>query len=291
MKCCDKLIICSGISKKFGKVEIFNDMNIEIESNQIIGLIGENGSGKTSFIKLISGMLLPDKGEIILFNTKIKSEKDIIALKDKISILGDANRSLYWNLSGKDNLYYFWTIKTGMDKKSGSALIDGLIEKFNMSSFIDKKVESYSKGMKQRLLLVVALLGYPRLLVMDEPLNGLDYENTIILKNYINDFVKKDNGTVILTSHNSRFINEVCDTKFVINEKKIEKIANVDNGARNITVYFRCLQNEKESFIQYKKEKREEAVFLVEANIHDQQFYRELAVLIENKSIELLDIV
>lgn len=287
----EKLIVCSEIFKKFGKVEIFENMNIAIESNQIIGLIGENGSGKTSFIKLISGMLLPDKGSIFLFDKEIKSEKDIIALKDKISILGDANRSLYWNLSGMDNLYYFWTVKTGLNKKNGSMLINELVEKFNMSSFINKKVESYSKGMKQRLLLVVALLGYPRLLIMDEPLNGLDYENTIILKNYINEFVKIENGTVLLTSHNSRFIDEICDTKFVIKEKKIEKITNIEHGERVIIVYYKCLQKANACFEKYAKEEREENIFRVETYINDKQFYKELAILIENKKIELLDIV
>ncbi len=287
----EKLIVCSNIFKKFGKVEIFDNMNITIESNQIIGLIGENGSGKTSFIKLISGMILPDQGNIYLFDKEIKCEKDIIALKDKISILGDANRSLYWNLSGMDNLIYFWTVKTGLNKKAGLMLINELVDKFNMGSFINKKVESYSKGMKQRLLLVVALLGHPKLLVMDEPLNGLDYENTVILKNYINEFVNKENGTVLLTSHNSRFIDEVCDTKFVIKNKRIEKISNVERGERVIVVYYKCLKNKDSCLNKYIREEREENIFRVETYINDKDFYKELSWQIDNGNIELLEII
>lgn len=284
------LVSCTEIYKSFGKVHIFENMDIKIYANKIIGLLGENGSGKTSFIKMLSGMLLPDKGEISLFGKEIVSEKDIIYMKSKVSILGDANRSLYWNMSGIDNLYYFWTIKTGKRGLYGKERINELIIQFNMEEFIQKKVESYSKGMKQRLLLVVALLGTPKLLIMDEPLNGLDFENTIILKDYMNEFVKKENGTVILTSHNSRFIDEVCDTKFMIKDHKIVEISNTECGGKKIIIYYKNF-SDKVCFQQYEKEKKEKNIFKIEVSLQDNKFYQELSVLIENKDIAVLDII
>ena len=287
----NSLVSCFEIYKSFGEACIFNNMNIQIEENQIIGLLGENGSGKTSFIKMISGMLLPDKGKICLFGKEIKNDKDIIDMKDKVSILGDANRSLYWNLSGIDNLYYFWTIKTGKDRQSGEKRINELIGKFNMEEFIQKKVESYSKGMKQRLLLVVALLGSPKLLIMDEPLNGLDFENAIVLKNYINEFVRNEDGTVILTSHDSRFIDEICDTKFIIKDYKVVEVNNAEVGEKNIVVYYKNKSESNNYFLQYTKVEKEKLIFKLEVNIQDNEFYKELSMLIENKDIEILDII
>ena len=290
-----ELVSFKQLGKWYGKdVTIFEDVNITMETNKIIGLLGENGSGKTTFIKLIGGMIMPDKGEISILGDKMKNESDIIRLKEKVSILGDANRSLYWNLTGMDNIKYFWCLKTGKSVKEIDNKVYDLIEQFNMNSFINKRVESYSKGMKQRLLLVIALLNSPKLLIMDEPLNGLDFENCMVLKALIKDYVEKKDGSVLLTSHDANFINELCDVKYQIKDKNISKVLHDKKEEKKMKIYFKqCSDCIKMDLSKYdiKPTSLSDNIKSMNININDSQFYHLLSEEISNKTIEVLDII
>lgn len=227
-----------NLTKKYGNSDVvFENMNLALPFGEVIGLIGENGSGKTTFIKLISGMTQQDSGEIFVLGKPLCNEKSTVSLRSCISILGDANRALYWNISGMDNIEYFWTLKTGKPFRDIPARVLDNIERFNMGSFINKRVETYSKGMKQRLLLLISLLNEPQILFMDEPLNGLDFENAFILKQIINEFASEYGGTVIITSHDRNFINEVCESQYLIKDKKIERCDSFSQMNKEITLF------------------------------------------------------
>lgn len=227
-----------NLTKKYGNSDVvFENMSLALPFGEVIGLIGENGSGKTTFIKLISGMTQQDSGDIFVLGKPLCNEKTTVSLRSCISILGDANRALYWNISGMDNIEYFWTLKTGKPFRDIPTRVLDNIERFNMGSFINKRVETYSKGMKQRLLLLISLLNEPQILFMDEPLNGLDFENAFILKQIINEFASEYGGTVIITSHDRNFINEVCNSQYLIKDKRIERCDSFSPMNKELTLF------------------------------------------------------
>ncbi len=282
------------LTKQYGSKDVvFSDVNLTMPLGRIIGLIGENGAGKTTFIKLISGMAKQDSGEIYVLGQPLRDESTTLLLRNHISILGDANRALYWNLSGMDNIEYFWTLKTGKSAKELPSRVTDYLECFNMNSFIHKKVEVYSKGMKQRLLLLICLLNEPKILFMDEPLNGLDFENAFILKQIISDFAKKHNGTVIVTSHDRNFINEVCDCQYLIRDKQIVPCDHAGPCNKEITLYVRFFNNaDKQVYIDKfngSPNPANEDILKITADINDSAFYQLLSAQLHEGRIQILE--
>ena len=272
---------------------IFEDMTVSFPLNKVIGLVGENGSGKTTFIKMISGMTRHNKGEIIILGKEIQDEQTIISLRNYISILGDANRALYWNLTGMDNVEYFWTLKTGLDCSKIPEHIMGYIQRFNMASFINYKVETYSKGMKQRLLLLISLLNNPKILFMDEPLNGLDYENAVILKQMINIYTQDSRGTVFITSHDQNFLNEVCDVQYKIYNKTIVERDVKDVIGKKIIFFIKAKTQDSLQLLSSKfaieTSSVNERIIKIYIDVNDSEFYQVLSGLICDDEIVVLE--
>ena len=283
------------LTKQYGKNDIvFENMSLALPFGEVIGLIGENGSGKTTFIKLISGMTQQDKGEIFVLGKPLYDEKTTISLRSCISILGAANRALYWNISGMDNIEYFWTLKTGKPFCEIPARILDNIKRFNMGSFINKRVETYSKGMKQRLLLLISLLNEPKILFMDEPLNGLDFENAFILKQIIGEFASEYGGTIIITSHDRNFINEVCDSQYLIKNKKIEKCESFSPANKEITIFIKFNDNDcKQDYIEEFRSSKspvDDNILRITAFLNDYSFYEVVARDLRIGKVEILEV-
>lgn len=233
----DNIVSIKELYKGFTKnVTIFENLNIEIPRNKIVGLIGPNGSGKTTFVKLLSGMILPDKGKIFVDGFDIT--KDFLTVKRIVSIMPDTNRSLYWNLTGYENIEYFAILKGLYNKRERNEIIDKLVSELNIQSFVYKKVESYSKGMKQKLMFLIAILNNPKLLLLDEPLNGLDFENILLIKDTLLKLVKKG-MSIIITSHDKYFLEEICDIKYLINDKKLVTVPHTNFVSKKLKVYFK----------------------------------------------------
>lgn len=284
-----------GVTKGYGSRDVvFSEADLRLPQGRIIGLIGENGSGKTTFIKLISGMTRQDSGEIRVLGQPLRDEKTTVALRSHISILGDANRALYWNMSGMDNIEYFWTLKTGKPLSELPQRVLDNITRFNMGSFIHKKVETYSKGMKQRLLLLICLLSEPRILFMDEPLNGLDFDNAFILKGIIRDFTGKQGGTVIITSHDRSFINEICDEQYVIRHRRIEKCETFSPANKEITLYVRFLREaDRQLYIsrcRHEISTADENILKITAGLNDPEIYAMLAGDLQAGKLQILEV-
>lgn len=283
-----------NVTKYYEKTNhIFDNMSISFQTGKIIGLIGKNGSGKTTFIKLISGMTQQNEGDIYILGEKMTCENSVVLLRKYISVLGDANRALYWNISGMDNLEYFLTLKTGKSYRTIPDHILQYIQDFNMEDFIYNRVETYSKGMKQRLLLLISLLSEPKILFMDEPLNGLDYDNAVILKQMISIYSKKKEGTVFLTSHDQHFLNEVCDVQYQIKDKSITERVGNNNLEKTMILYVRVRNSDiKTMYIQkYKAEesKIDEQILKLETDLNNAGFYQEISSLIEERKVTILE--
>lgn len=290
----EKSIELRDVTKYYsGETAIFENMTVSFPRNKIIGLVGENGSGKTTFIKMISGMTKHNKGEVIVLGKNIKDEQSMLSLRNHISILGDANRALYWNLTGMDNVEYFWTLKTGKDSTKIPDYIFGYIQHFNMESFIGNRVETYSKGMKQQLLLLIALLNDPQILFMDEPLNGLDYENAVILKQMISIYTQKIEGAVFITSHDQNFLNEVCDVQYEIDKKTIIERAAKDIVGKKIIFFIKARSKESHQFLNSRfhieSTTGSEKTIKMCVDVNNADFYREISRLLSNDEIIILE--
>lgn len=291
---CKIAVEMRNITKYYEKTNcVFKDMTVTFPSGKIIGLIGENGSGKTTFIKLISGMTKQNAGDIFVLGERVDDEKSTVSLRNHISVMGDANRALYWNMTGMENAEYFWVLKMGTSAKKMPKHILDYIKDFNMEGFIDRRVETYSKGMKQRLLLFIALLSDPSVLFMDEPLNGLDYDNAIILKQMINIYAKNKGGTVFITSHDQNFLNEVCDLQYKIKNHGITVLDSQTQAEKNMVLYLRIndMKEKKRLMDKYKTAESavDNTVLKVETVIDNAAFYRDISDMLSNKSAAVLE--
>ena len=284
------LIELKNIHKQFRNTtkKLFDDACISIHKREIVGVLGNNGCGKTTLSKIIGGLIKPEKGEIFFNGKRItRIDKNY---RENICILGDANRSLYWNLSGKQNLEYFSKI---MDVDIDESFLYDFIDKMKMNTYIDNKVANYSKGMKQKLLLLIALVNTPQLIIMDEPLNGLDLESIYIIEDVIKEISKKNDTAFLITSHDKYFIDEVCSIKYVINDSgKIEKKNDELFSIREFEVYIKIREIEEFFDLANRAELFDEDrnIYKLKVSLNDHIFYKELSVGIQSRKINVVSI-
>ncbi|MGX7112237.1 ABC transporter ATP-binding protein [Gemella cuniculi] len=192
------------IDKKIGKKIILKKVNFNVECGKVIGLVGPNGAGKTTLLKIICGLVIPDSGVVDIKN-------DI-----KKGVMIDRTCS-YEHLSGYKNMLILANMNDVADGERISLLLDDV----GLKHVKNKKVSSYSFGMKQRLGLAFALLSNPNLLILDEPTNGLDYNGMIEFRNIVNQFVGNSENTVILSSHLLDEMIKICDELVFIKDGEI----------------------------------------------------------------------
>jgi ABC-2 type transport system ATP-binding protein len=162
-----ELLRIENLTKTIRKKKILDSISLTVNSGEIVGFLGPNGAGKTTTIKLILGLFRITEGSISICGHDVTTDFEN-AMKNVGGIV--ENPDLYKRLTGRENLEYFASMHDGIDKES----IDGIVELVKMSERIDHKVKTYSLGMCQRIGIAQALLHNPRLLVLDEPTNGLD---------------------------------------------------------------------------------------------------------------------
>ncbi len=193
---------------------VLQDINLDIYEGDIVGLIGPNGAGKTSLIKTILNLYHADMGTIKIcgYNTKKNLEK---ALSNTGCII--ENPDLYANLSARKNIEITSLINGIQDKD----YINQMIVSMKLDTRIDEKVKTYSLGMKQRLGLVNALIKKPKLLILDEPTNGLDPVGIKELRNLLKEISKKEHMSILISSHILSEVENICDQIVIIDEGKI----------------------------------------------------------------------
>lgn len=209
-----KVLEVKNVSKSFGKRKILNKISFDIYEGDIVGLIGPNGAGKTTLIKTILNLYKYDTGNVKVcgFDTKTNLEE---ALSRTGSII--ENPDMYLNISGKKNLKITALINNIKDKD----YIDKMIKFVKLEDRINDKVKKYSLGMKQRLGLVNALIKRPRLLILDEPTNGLDPLGIKELRKTLREINEKENMSILISSHILSEVENICDRVMIINDGKI----------------------------------------------------------------------
>lgn len=182
-----------NLSKNFGQKQALNGLNMTVPQGAIYGFIGENGSGKSTTEKLICGLLVPSGGEIKLFG---KDYKDA-AVRSKIGVLIEAP-GCYPNYSVWNNMLLQ---AANLDIKNAEEEVRKVLKTVRMEGSASNKFRNCSLGMKQRIGIAMALLGNPALLVLDEPINGLDADGMRIMRDVLTDITKNYNCTVVISSH------------------------------------------------------------------------------------------
>ncbi|MCR4731450.1 MAG: ATP-binding cassette domain-containing protein [Saccharofermentans sp.] len=199
-------------SKKIKDTVIYENIDMVCESGSIVGLIGKNGAGKTMLLKSICGLTDYTGGEISVLGKKIGKDVEI---PDSIGVIIEVPGFLP-NLSGYKNLKYLADIKG----KIGKDRIFEVIRQVGLDPESKKHVGKYSLGMRQRLGIAQALMEDPEILLLDEPMNGLDNKGVADVKEILKDLRKK-NKTIILASHHMEDIDELCDKVVVMDSGKI----------------------------------------------------------------------
>ena len=199
----ENVIEVCGVNKYFGEEHVLEDVSHTFEKGKIHGIVGNNGSGKTVLMKCICGFLKPDSGVIYVNHKQVGKETDF---PEDIGIIIETPGFLP-HLSGTQNL----KILASQQKKANALTIRTVLEQVGLDPDMKKPVGKYSLGMRQRLGFAQALMEDPSLLILDEPLNGLDKHGVVHIRNVIKG-LRAEGKTVILASHNQVDIDELCDT-------------------------------------------------------------------------------
>ncbi|CYU56373.1 ABC transporter ATP-binding protein [Streptococcus suis] len=213
----DKILSACHLSKSFGSQEVLTNINFDIQSGDIVGLIGKNGCGKTTLMKMILGLTSRTEGDIQFEGDSNYHTKRTVL--NKIGFLLDCR--LFEDFSAYDNLKLFSMYSSTFDRKKLDERITTLLTFVGLDNG-KKPVKTYSFGMKQRLGLALALLDDPEFLILDEPFVGLDPAGVRIFLDYIVKLRQEKGVTILISSHQLHEIGEICDYFLFINEKRVE---------------------------------------------------------------------
>jgi sodium transport system ATP-binding protein len=189
------------------------NVNFICDTGQVLGLLGPNGAGKTTTLRMLSSALKPDSGSILIDGVDVLANP--IVARQKIGFLSGST-GLYGRLSGRENIEYFGKLH-GMSKSAIQQKIEELAQLLDLYSFLDRRCENYSTGMKQRVSIARAVVHSPKVVVLDEPTTGLDIMATQTVLEFIRT-LKKQQIPVIFSTHHLDEVNELCDTVTVIDE-------------------------------------------------------------------------
>lgn len=195
------------VTKTFGTFVAVNDLSLQIPSNTIYGFIGPNGSGKTTTLRMIMRIYLPDRGGIV----RVLGDESWHAASDRVGYLPE-ERGLYKQMKVKDVLRFYAALKGLRDSKQ--AIADWL-DRMNLSAWADKKVEALSKGMQQKVQFISTVIAQPELVLLDEPFSGLDPVNAEVFRDAILQ-LKRGGTTIIFSTHDMAVAEKMCDFIFMI---------------------------------------------------------------------------
>ncbi|MEI2463903.1 ABC transporter ATP-binding protein [Niallia taxi] len=202
------------LTKTIGKRQIIKDISFELKSGEVFGFLGPNGAGKTTTIRMLVGLIKPTSGSIQICGYDVK--KDFSKAMERLGCIVE-NPELYPYLTGWENLQFFARMLKGVDDKR----IQEIVELVGLKERIHDKVKTYSLGMRQRLGIGQALLSRPKVLILDEPTNGLDPSGIREMRQFIRFLAKEEGLSVLVSSHLLSEIQLLCDRVSIILSGKI----------------------------------------------------------------------
>ncbi len=207
-----------------GRTHALRGVDLHVRTGEIFGLLGPNGAGKTTLVKILSCLVLPDRGRAEIAGCDVRHEGRV---KPRLGLVHSDERSFYWRLSGRDNLRFFARLYDVPGKRIESR-IDELLNKVNLGEAAPRRFSDYSSGMKQRLAIARALLHDPPILLMDEPTRSLDPSASLSLRALIKDELKgRDGKTILLATHNLREAEVLCDRIAILVEGTVRQVGTI----------------------------------------------------------------
>ena len=234
----DLVIETNGLTKRYGEVLAVDDLSMNVPRGQVFGLLGPNGSGKTTTMGMLLGLVKPTAGSFSLFDSgthHLESLRRIGAIVE--------TPSFYPYLSGRDNLAYF----QGIAGRGDRGELDDLLEKVGLADRAGSRFRTYSLGMKQRLGLAYALLGDPEVLFLDEPTNGMDPAGMAEVRDLIRN-LGTGGRTVLLSSHLLHEVEQVCDSVAILSKGRLiaqGRVADLVHSQAGDRVRLRTADNSK----------------------------------------------
>ena len=211
------------------RIEALRGVDLHVRTGEIFGLLGPNGAGKTTLVKILSCLVLPDRGRAVVGGEDVRRENRV---KPNIGLVHSDERSFYWRLSGRDNLRFFARLYDVPGPRIESR-IDELLERVELSHAAGQRFSGYSSGMKQRLAVARALLHDPPILLMDEPTRSLDPASSLSLREFIRDELKGRLGkTILIATHNLREAEMLCDRLAILVKGTVRQVGTVGEVRR-----------------------------------------------------------
>ncbi len=206
------MLILQQVTKRFDRKMAVDEVSLNLHQGEIVGLLGPNGAGKTTIIRMINQIITPDKGTI-----RFKGEIMQQAHLQQVGYLPE-ERGLYKNMTVEAHALFLGTLR-GMSKKEALKSLDYWLEKFDCLNWRNKRIESLSKGMAQKVQFICTVLHDPDLLILDEPFSGFDPLNVELIQAELLA-MKKRGKTILISTHNMKSVEEICDRVVLIHQSK-----------------------------------------------------------------------
>lgn len=227
-----KAMEITGLTKIYKNGRGISDLNLEVEQGDIFGFLGPNGAGKTTAMKMMAGLIKPDSGDVKIFGASIL-EDYVQAMKDVGCMIETAESYPY--LTANENLKLFGRFYPGVDQRR----IDECLEITGLLKYKNEKSEKFSLGMKQRLGVAAAILSKPKLLILDEPLNGLDVEGMLDMRKLIKRLAQEEGTTFFISSHLIHDVELTCTRIGVVYGGRLVNV----EYTQNILANYASLEN------------------------------------------------
>ena len=219
----DIMLKAENLSKSFENVHAVDDLSFEIKKGEIYGLLGPNGAGKTTTIKMILGLLEPDQGEISVLG--LHPERDEIELKNRIGYVSE-EPLIYKSLTPKELFNFIASIRR-LDGEKVTKKLAEYLEGLNAVEYYERLISTLSRGNKQKIQIIAAILHDPQLLILDEPLAGLDAKSVKVVKEILELHTQRG-GSVLFSTHIMEVAEDLCDIIGIINQGKLVAVGTVD---------------------------------------------------------------
>ncbi len=223
----NNLINVINLVKNFDEQSVIKNISFNVKKNSIVGILGKNGAGKTTLLGMLLGLITPTKGDIFILGKNLKLNKK--------EILSEINfQSPYVDLPKKmtveQNLSFYSRL---YGVKNFNIVIENLVDDLKIGDLIKKNYGSLSAGQKTKINLCKALLNKPKLLLLDEPTASLDPETSIFIRNYLLEYQKKNNSSILITSHNLNEVQAMCSNIILLKSGEIVSEGNIKQILKN----------------------------------------------------------